>query len=267
MDELITPVGGKHAIEVMAIGIEWASQLDAVALHQLEAVYNASPTISSFLPVVTPVRSLVFQLGIASSAVADDQSGGFDARQVNPEGNVLWSLSIRPDFLACNCMEYDRWSNIKPQAISLLSPLLIAALNGGNKIKAIGLQYQDAFNISGSINSELLQILFREDSRMLPRHVFEMQSLWHSHQGWFSISPRNQRVLNNVNLDLIGEYPNHVVRIQGQHRVFSITSDGKESLPMWLEDIEQILNFLHAQNIDVLKGILSQSILKKIGID
>lgn len=241
--------------------------MDADGLQKFEAIYKGSQAISTFLPVVAPVRSLVFQFGATASAQPHDQSGGFDARRVNQDGNIIWSLSVRPDFLACNCMEYDRWATVKPQAMNLLNPLLDEALNCGNQIKAIGLQYQDAFNINGPIDSELVRTLFREDSKLLPLHLFGMQSLWHSHQGWFSASPTNRRVLNNLNLDVLEQNSNHVVKINGQHRVFAVTPDGKNSVPIMPKDMEQVLDFLHAKNKEVLRGILSESVLKQIGFE
>lgn len=267
MNALIKPAGGKHAIEVMAIGIEWETQLDADGLQKLDAIYKGSPTISNFLPDVAPVRSLVFQFGATASAAPQDQSSGFDARRVNQDGNIIWSLSVRPDFLACNCMEYDRWATVKPRAMALLTPLLDAALNCGNKIKAIGLQYQDAFNINGSIDSELVRTLFRENSKLLPLHLFGIPSLWHSHQGWFSASPTNRRVLNNLNLDVLEQNSNHIVKINGQHRVFAVSPNGKNSMPIGPQDVEHILDFLHAKNKDVLRDILSESVLKQIGFE
>lgn len=264
---IIKPAGGKHAIEVMAIGVEWATPLGDDDLQELEAVYRSTPAMAEFLPSLMPVRALVFQVGLPGSFVPEDRSGGFDIRKFDPNGSVLWALSVRPELISCNCTAYDRWATVKPRAIDLLHPFLATAMDCGRQIKAVGLQYQDAFSIEGGIDNAVLRSLFRQDSSWLPPHLLEKPSLWHSHQGWFSISPKNRRVLNNVNLDFLEQTPNHLVRINGQHRVFSMTHDGKESLPIQQGDLEQVLDFLHAQNKEVLSGILSVEMLNRIGFD
>lgn len=267
----IKPSGGKHAIEVMAIGVEWATPLDDAELQKLQDVYNATSEIAKFLPSHAPVRSFMLQIGLPgnspSSFVPEDRAGGFDLKRFDTNGSVLWALSVRPDFISCNCMAYDRWATVKPQSVELLHPFLTAAMNCGHEIKAVGLQYQDAFTIEGGLDNAALQSLFRQDSPLLPTHLLAMPSLWHSHQGWFSVSPKNRRVLNNVNLDLLEQTPNHLARINGQHRVFSVTHDGKETCLIEQEDLEQVLDFLHEENKKVLRGILSDKMLDQISLD
>jgi hypothetical protein len=47
---LIELAGGEHAIETMAIGIEWAVPMQPVDLARLSEVYRRNEEVSSFLP-------------------------------------------------------------------------------------------------------------------------------------------------------------------------------------------------------------------------
>jgi uncharacterized protein (TIGR04255 family) len=265
---MIKPVSGKHAVEVMAIGVEWTNPLGDAELQQLQEVYTATPEIKDFLPSLASVRSLMLQIGIAdtlqSNITPEDHAGGFDLKRFDTSGAVLWAVSVRPAFISCNCMAYDRWATVKPQVINLLYPFLTAA---GREIKAVGLQYQDAFNIEGELDQTVITSLFRQDSALLPTHLLATSSLWHSYQGWFSASPENRKILNNVNVDMQEQTPNHLARINGQHRVFSVSSDGKVSRPIKQEDLENALDHLHKENKDVLRKILSDEMLDRIGFE
>lgn len=265
---MITPVGGKHAIEVMAIGVEWTTPMDDAGLQKLQGIYAGHAGLKEFLPSLTPVQAFSFNVGAPGSFVAENRSGSFDLRRFDPSGSVLWAMSIRPELVACNCIAYDRWANVKPQAMDLLAPFLLEAFANGNEIKALGLQYQDAFRIDAQTdNVGALRPLFRADSVWIPAHLLEKSSLWHSHQGWFSNTSDNHRTLNNVNLDVLEQDDKLLVRIHGQHRVFSTTQDGKTPYVIAQEDIGETLNFLHEQNKAVLRGILSDGILERIGFE
>lgn len=264
--EVIEPIGGKHAIEVMAIGIEWAAPMGESEMKELEATYTTSSYLQEFLPSLTPLHELALNIGIPGNFVAENRAGGFDLKQFKSNGNVAWAVSIRPGFIACNCMDYDRWASIKPTAIELLTPFLKAAIAKGQQIQAVGLQYQDVFRVNCAIGSESLATLFRQNSAFIPGHLLKQHSLWHSHQGWFSESPEQQRLLNNVNLDVLEQDSHLLVKLNGQHRVFSLSGDGKVSRVIDGEQLEEILDFLHIQNKKVLGEVLSDEILDRIGL-
>ncbi|WP_301233811.1 TIGR04255 family protein [Pandoraea cepalis] len=263
----ITPVGGKHAIEVMAIGVEWATPMDSNGLQGLQAAYEETATVKEFLPSLTPVQAFALNIGAPGNFVAENRSGGFDLRRFDPSGAVLWAVSVRPELIACNCIAYDRWATVKPKAMALLDPFLSVALAAGNQIKAVGLQYQDAFRVSDEVGSPALKTLFRQNSNWIPAHLLNESSLWHSHQGWFASTSDGHRTLNNVNLDVLEQDAKLLVRIHGQHRVFAVTQDGKSPYPIAMQDIEGILDVLHQQNKAVLRGILAEDVLARIGFE
>lgn len=279
----IQPVGGDHAIEVMAIGVEWAMPpLDDTQLASLQTVYEANTYIKTFLPTLVPMQTFVFQ-GVNQFGVSDPdgnlqvepknltppqfvtRKGGFDLQHFDNKGKIAWVASIRPEFISVNCTTYDRWKNVKPQALAILQPFVDAAMAKGAKINAIGLQYQDAFRLLDGASPASTGELFRKNSRYLPLHLFDQPSFWHCHQGWFSKAPDERRVLNNISTELTDVNGMHFARIGGQHRLFATLADGLTPKPITSGEIGQILQCLHDENIDVINGILSDGALKAIG--
>lgn len=272
----IQPVGGNHAIEVMAIGVEWAiPPLDDAQIVSLQAVYEANADIKAFLPTLAPVQEFVFQAGLEGNAQPEPKNvmppqftarnGGFDLQRFDTNGKVAWAASIRPQFISVNCTVYDRWQNVKPQALAILHPFVEAAIAKGAKINVIGLQYQDAFRLLDGMSPATSGELFRRDGKYLPLHLFDQPSLWHCHQGWFSNTPDERRVLNNVATEVADLNGTHFARIGGQHRVFATSADGLTPKPITSSEIDQILQCLHGENINAINAILSDGALKAIG--
>ena len=278
----IQPVGGVHAIEVMAIGIEWAAPLDDAQLTALQQVYENNAELKSFLPLLSLSQAFVMQgvqqFVVGSSAIPQAldpknitppqfvaKAAGFNLQRLDMKGNPEWLVSVRPEFLSCNCSAYDRWRNVRPKALSILRPFIDAAMKLGAQINAIGLQYQDAFRLLDGASPAVAKKLFRANGAWLPAHLFEQPSFWHCHQGWFSVGTDGRRVLNNVATEVTEASGTHFARIGGQHRVFATSVDGGNFLPIGTSDIERILDCLHEENIKVLNGTLSDGALDAIG--
>ncbi|MFP6559995.1 TIGR04255 family protein [Paraburkholderia sp. B3] len=270
------PVGGAHAIEMMAIGIEWATPLTETQLGDLQKVYDSAPEIRDFLPSHAPLQGFSIQHVAQFDAAKQQpqiisppqfvtQISGFDMSQLDSAGKVSWVTSVRPPVLSCTCSVYDRWKNVKPKSLSILQPFIDVVLSAGVKIRAIGLQYQDAFRLPDGISQEVSKELFRQDGLWLPRHVFNEPSYWHCHQGWFSKGPTERRILNNVTTDISDVNGACFARLGGQHRVFSTSFDAKDPIDIQGSDIDEMLDFLHEQNKQVINGILSDVALESIG--
>lgn len=277
------PVGGNHAIEVMAIGIEWASRpLDDSQLALLQKVYQDNTAIKTFLPTLAPMQAFIFQAQhqFAAAGQAGDpqvtpqeiappqlitRNGGFDLQRIEPSGNLSWVVSIRPEFISVNCTAYDRWKNVKPQALEILQPFVEAVMAKGATIAAVGLQYQDAFKLLDGASPVVSNELFRNDGKFLPTYLLEQPSFWHCHQGWFSVGPDSRRILNNIATEVADANGVHFARIGGQHRVHATSIDGVKPMPINANEIDPILECLHKENINVINRLLSDSALKKIG--
>jgi uncharacterized protein (TIGR04255 family) len=270
----VVPAGGAHAIEMMALAVDWSKPLSPEEQQSIRSIYEQSEVLRKKLPKLTPVGGFRFQVVQAPKAENDPQfsfetggPGGLDLQCFRSDGKIAWAIALRPDFIACQCTVYDGWQIAKSEALSLLNPFLKTIfLDSSREIAGFGLQYQDAFLIKGDPSRfSMERMLIRRPNKLLPESVFDHTSLWHVHQGWFSRGPNDRRVLNIVNLDYAEANPDRVVRLSGQHRTLAMSYDGG-ARPLDLPCLPDALDHMHKLNKEVLSATLLDSVLKRIGL-
>jgi uncharacterized protein (TIGR04255 family) len=269
----ILPAAGNHAIELMALAVDWAKPLSVDEIQTIRSIYEQSDALKAKLPKATPVGSFHFQFiqpqvhGASPLTVEPGVAGGLDLQCFRSNGQLAWAIAVRPDFIACQCSVYDGWNVAKTESITLLSPFLKAIFRDETrKVAGFGLQYQDAFFVKGDIaNFSLERMLIRRPNKLLPDRVFDRTSLWHVHQGWFSPSPDGRRTLNIFNVDFAGANREHFLRLSGQHRTLALSYSGQEQ-PLDLTCLSDALDHMHRLNKEVLSDTLLESVLQRIGL-
>jgi len=262
----IQPAAGKHAIEIMALAVEWDRPLVPEALAKMEDTYRQSEDLRRLLPGIERIQGMSLRFGDDGTTVTNPESGGLQLTQIGDSGKVVLTVSVRPDLIACNCLDYDRWNTVKPKAIEVLTPLVECGLIAGHLIRAVGLQYQDSFRVQTSEPLVAARQMFREGSPWLSPHAWTTDGAWHVHQGWFSLATSGRRVHNLLNVDFIAEIDCCVVRINGQHRIQAVDKNGSEPRPLDLDDISEALDGLHLDNKIALRKLLSDRVCSQIGL-
>ena len=268
LTQILIPAQKKHAIVAMALGVDFKKALDSSKIQQLAEVYESSDLIKKELPVKAPLAGVSFSFESKTFLGATEKTNGYDFREIDVQGNILWNVSVRPDFIACNCMAYDRWNNVKEKAISLLVPFLERLQDLDTSILAIGLEYQDLFTAADAAPRNITNVAFKKDTDFLPRSVFEHTDAWHVHHGWFQKSPKNRRTLNNLQIEVESDKAGkqNLIKVNGQHKLYSFLSSTDEPMDICISDLDQILSFLHQINKDVLIKLLSEDLLSSINI-
>jgi uncharacterized protein (TIGR04255 family) len=262
----VQPSAGKHAIEVMALAIEWDRQIASETLTLIEDFYRGSEELRRLLPRLEKMRGLSVHLADSGMSVNADEAGGLQLSEVNEQGTVAWALNVRPDLVACSCFAYDRWESVKPRALAMMLPIVERVLGSGCQIQAIGLQYQDSFRVLSDSPLRAAKRLFRETNDWMSQHVWRTDGSWHIHQGWFSSSADGRRVHNLLNVDFIAEVDVCVGRINGQHRVQAVDQNGRDSRPLLPSDAARSLDGLHLDNKLALHNLLSDDVCRQIGL-
>jgi uncharacterized protein (TIGR04255 family) len=257
----IQPAAGKHAIEVMALAVEWDRPL-----AQMEEIYRRSDVLQSLLPKMERIQGMSLHFGDGGATVSSEESGGLQLAQVDSDGKIVLTVSVRPDLIACNWLLYDRWNTVKPKAIEILTPFVECALKASNFMQAVGLQYQDSFRVQIGEPLVATKRLFRKDGPWLSAHAWTTDGSWHLHQGWFSTATSGRRVHNLLNVDFLAEVDHSLVRINGQHRIQAVDKNGLEPRALALEDISDALEGLHLDNKIALHSLLSDSVCTQIGL-
>ena len=253
----------------MALAIEWEKPLDAETLDTTAAVARKNEIITGFL--TTERKFPAFEIKVEADqaeapSVQNSALSVVDFIRSNPAGKIEWALSLRPDFFSCNCTVYDRWADVKPQALRVLGIVAGTALDRGNRIKAVGLQYSDSFKWLASDKGALKEVL-RVGTPSLPAAAIDRPYLWHSHNGWFSPAAGGRRLLTVINVDYGEEPPDRVLRIHGQHKIETQSfEDASKLMPLALTDLDEVADNLHSSNKGILREILSDAALNLIGM-
>lgn len=262
----VHPAAGSHAIEVMALAVEWDRHLSPDGLAQIEELYKSSPQLQAFLPRIDHIQGVSLQFGDDGTTVSNQETGGLQLQQIRENGSPSWTVSVRPDLIACNCLIYDRWNSVKPKAMDILMPIVEKVFNMGHKVQAVGLQYQDSFRVMTESPIEATARLFRHDGKWLSPHVWNTDGSWHIHQGWFSSAENSRKIHNLLNIDFVSEFESGLVRINGQHRALATDFKGITPLPFELDDVSSALDGLHLDNKRALHNLLCESVCNQIGL-
>ncbi len=261
----IHPFFGKHAIEVMALAIEWSSPVDGDTLSESVTSFLQNSDLSARLPVVRRFPAFEVRIEDQSASVVQNNIEVVDFVQTNPDGSMAWTLSLRPEFFSCSCAAYTRWANVKPVLVELLKHVASIPAKKGARIGAIGLQYGDTFRWAKD-DKDALSDLLRKDSGVFPANVLQYTNLWHSHNGWYSEDKVGNRVLNLVNLDLTDEGEQRALRVNGQHRLQSVRFSDNQPIEISLDEIEDVADALHIENKRALQSVLNDEVLSMIGM-
>lgn len=263
---LVKPAAGKHAIEVMALAVEWEQPLSAKVMASVKELHASSESLRQFLPNIEVAKGLTVTIGDHGPAMSTVEVDGLLLSANQTDGTPAWVVHVRPDLISCSCREYDRWDTIKPKALSVLIPIMELALARAHSVKAVGLQYQDTFRVETNSPKMASDRLFSKSTQWLSPRVISEDSPWHVHQGWFSAGMGGRTVHNVLNVDVTIDAQNCVFRINGQHRMLTRNEAGRIAIPICTNDVASALDALHTDNKRVLTQLLSQDICKLISL-
>ncbi|MEH3085462.1 MAG: TIGR04255 family protein [Xylophilus ampelinus] len=265
-DFSISPASGEHAIEVMALAVEWTQPLDDNVIGEIESFYESSVDLKSSFPVVREIQGVSIQVENSGSAFNAARKRGFQMIQPGEGQSPAWALIVHPEFLTCNCMAYDRWSSVKPKALAFMESILRIATKT-NFVQAVGVQYHDRFAADTQDAIEAMRRLFNSENRWLSPHVLEQAFPWSIKQSWFHGLEEGKLTHNLLAVDLKNvEGGSLSFEIGGQHRMLFQDSSVEKPRTVELPEISSSLDELHAINKAVLCELLDSDICVNIGL-
>ncbi|MBJ7313344.1 TIGR04255 family protein [Rugamonas sp. CCM 8940] len=264
---LVKPAAGKHAIEVMALAVEWGVPVSSDVIAAIRALHDGSALLREFLPRAEALQELTVSIGKDGPSVGMAEAGGLQLSRHSADGKPTWLVQARPDLLSCSCMEYDRWEATKPKALDVLMPLIALVAAQDYPMQAVGVQYQDAFRVDTNSPIAATRQLFLDGTAWLSPRIWSEDAPWHIHQGWFSAGMDGRLVHNVMNVDLTTDEQGCLLRINGQHRMLERGhAKGASVIPIQPSDVALALDSLHIENKRVLVQLLSQSVCDQIGL-
>ena len=267
----IVPVGGVNAVQTASFGVEWADPLDHGTFEALSILHSA---VESDLPRKQEIKGTTVQVILPGNgaATAPFVSSNptitgllFDA--VGPDGSQTESVLIQPTFVAASRNGYAGWEKTWAKARGLLRPFVTTMLNY-RPISVIGQQYVNAFRVEGDVSAFRAGMVFKKESKFLPGNVFEAESFWHAHHGFFyhSEQPASHRRLSGINVDFTDENGVSIVRITTAHRAYlnqPITDVDAQEVDGLLDNWA---NALHDVQKACLKDLLVMDLANSIGL-
>lgn len=261
------PFAGKNSIVEASFGIQFALPVDSSLNKNLEAVRVAlSPDFPSF------DKMQAFQLAVSAQQTNPIPSpmpslAGFTASKPRANGQPLRVIRAIGNLVTVHLLEYDRWADKKLEAIRALTTCTNAleAPSSQNPVTAILLRFVDRFTFDGDPMRALASELFRAQSKFITPKIMEAGNVWHSTAGWFETIDDDRKLLQQLRLQSMNE--GGVSSIIVDHNCIYNLNNPLSSLQ---EDthfpLNDVLDAQHQTNSAMLKNLLNDEMLKKIGL-
>lgn len=234
------------------------------------------------------LRSLSIELPGEGKGVAPIQFGNSKATSIgievmevsrffaNPNGTPQWSVQAIGNLIQVQCFEYTKFTEVWARA----RKYLLCALEGVEPdmlVNEVGFQVVDRFEYpAGSAWSDYkMGELFDIESKYLTKNSWNNDALWHVFQGWFEPYAEG-RVLHQLNVSNTITLANQQLCAVIDHRgtLRGKTDAERIELKFLLKSVENgrveldnIIQYLHDRNCDVIEDLLNSDKLKSIGIE
>lgn len=267
------PHAGSHAIQSMIFAVEWLPEpLQTTAgINFSEITPIVRSKLGNEFPIFEDIMAFTMSItagqgNVSSQGGAGHRVSGFLLKKPSSTAGVPSRLiNLSPDNLLIQINDYTRWKDARADVLRYLCTLM--DLFGSNRpVIAIGLQVTDLFNWKSNPDElDLTQIFRRDDSMLLPSHVFDLKSLWHSHNGFLTQreQPQGCQQLDNVNVSRNDVNGLPTLQIVGSHRI-------QFPVPRFIrsaEHVEEIMALhddLHRTNKGILAKLLTDQVLSKL---
>lgn len=270
--ESLYPSAGDHAILSAVFAIEFQSRLSLDTLLEIEKAVTKAYGDEFPVVVQQQTMSLDFTAGLGSQQLkAKPQPGGFVMQKVDGVTSGR-AINFSEDSCIIEIRDYSRWDTVKADVDRYLKPLLQLLQKHGIPIKVLGLQYTDVFHWKSEPKDLVIGEVFNKDTPYLVPHVFDSStkatSLWHSHHGFFveHTEPVEYRRLDNINVSRVRAGASDSIQILTSHKaqfLEPLWKGGKENRPV----ISKIQDAMHLANKEIMRGLLTPELQKKIKLD
>ena len=196
---------------------------------------------------------------------------GFELSKPRSDGTPARVLRLSRDVLQVSFPEYTKWDEVVAASISYVRAAVARVSLSDVPVASFGLRYVDRFTFDGTLEQASPALLFREGASYLPPNCFESGPLWHCNLGWFENRSEQERVLNQLNVasGVIDDVPTVTI----DHNATWHLRDPRQSDDSLFGEgdaartpLKQALDALHEGNKGVIRAVLLDDMLKRIGL-
>ncbi|MBR8366921.1 TIGR04255 family protein [Burkholderia sp. AU19243] len=202
------PIRQHNAIEAMAFVLTFSRAFDAAEVTRLATLRE---TLRSDLPRFETTQGIAFHIGMPNITQQATPSGVL-LQRFKEDGTPAWVVRATDQNVVVNCLDYDSWQKVWPQAKRFMTEVVRQIASETNPLSQITLQVIDKFIYETDPEPYLIGDVFNPDSQFLPANTLAVGPLWHVYQGWFVLTMNdgegpaaeaqfaNRQLLNVLNL-------------------------------------------------------------------
>jgi len=266
--EHVRPCNDENAIKIVALAFEFEGKnLQENTVEELIKIYRNNKEMLNNLPRVQKQQTVRMTVG-NNQAAGPSSITGVTFDHLTPSGGQKWAVMVNQDQFVVSCSDYSSWTTFWTEAKAYITTL-IEPLKA-QKIKNITVEYADEFAILKNDSQEWIDELFNRDSHFLPSYIFDLEDLWHSHNGFFSVKSDSTKLksknLNVINIEQVpDEESGSKIMIRTQNKTML---DDAQSINEFFGsgNAEAIVDNNHEMNKNMMKDLLSAEMLKKINL-
>lgn len=288
MKLLFQPINDAHSIVELVFFLNFSSNLRKEDILGIKEIFNEK---YKKFNKDTPVYKLEHKVKFNEEDTASIDSkkttfSGFELESLDERGELNWGLSLSENKFLVHCLNYSSWEVTLDEIIGYISDVLeFLKDNDTLLISNFGLKYLDRFVYSENIEESKLVSLFNRENIFLAKNILESGDVWHSNTGWFEDMPEDFiiensyafKCLNQLGVESKSNGKNNDIEeiiVSIDHGCFLIPKKviendskyGIEVKHISMGYINKCFNFLHDKNKIVLKGLLSDSMSKRINL-
>ncbi|MGV2130876.1 TIGR04255 family protein [Agrobacterium vitis] len=274
------PLHENHAINVMALVIQFAEPITTPIYRKALAAADASTTKAGFASrEQIPTYQISLQPGVPQTFQQPEMHGaviyssyfGSAISPISPLEAHPYSeqLQIEPRSIVYRTRSYVSWTWQKSRYFEIINPI-IDAVSGIVETSAVRFEYQDQFTFDGRCNEADVRLLFRDNSPYLAPHVYEELGTWHSHTGCFLPSADTTKKLLQINVDAVDTADamntQRLVNITtARENRYAINLDGAGDVNK--ERIASILDLQHEELKAALRALINSNTASQIYLE
>jgi uncharacterized protein (TIGR04255 family) len=205
------PLHDAHAIEQVAMALQFAGQVDDAAFSEILIVADAfkeelpRPTDFAGIQIMFPGQQVALQPPMSFNfANAQSVPMGRSFAKFRANGSLESELRLDRSTVTYRTSAYTTWREVWRTAKAYFDKVIPTYAKAAQPA-SISLNYLDKFRWKGSPQNVRVGELLRVGSPYVTPHVFGLDDMWHSHTGAFLRIDEATKRLVNINVDCIDD--------------------------------------------------------------
>ncbi|MGB9115384.1 TIGR04255 family protein [Bradyrhizobium sp.] len=269
------PFAGKNSIVEAVFGLHFAQPLVPQITQKFDALRSE---FIADLPSFEKMQMIQLTVGPqqqwgtpGSGGGPTPVVGGFNAAKFRADGKQSRALRGMANFLSVHFLEYERWAETKTDALSFLDRCfrILDLPSVQNPLVGVELRFIDRFTYDGDPAAASASQLLKTTTKFVSPKIFGADNLWHCNSGWFDTLWPEQKCMNQLEVQSILD--GSAVVIVSHNAQCNLVAPFKsiqeiKNIPSPRFPLEKVFDAQHVANSMILKDLLSEKILKNIGL-